>query len=718
MSISTENFLAGIPAFSQGAFSTANNGLKGNGWGINTSTYFTSKNTKEFTEFNLTPTGGLYIDLYSLFEMYPIEKLTFEADFGEFTAVNNSILPKQYFTTTLTENVLNVIPNTSKLKEDNFPTKSFLVQITYRGENKEDIIVLKFNYLNTNIIEYSPIEKTITYDTLNLTIGLNSLIKESFGDITSKFEIKTLNSKPLSDYGLVKDDVIFNNTLVMDKIPVIDPILVLTYKDDLYSINYEFKLTFKFREQKPSPTMIPDIYITISSKDAALIDVKQFVTGETYKLECEEFGIWNNSKANDYFKCEITKSFITVIPYSFDIIDEVNGLKDTTEYIKKIRYSTPNTGGLFNLHVIIDVKNSPRNKEDYKFLVPMVKTKTLKLSDKELVASVKPLNLLGLIQNHYFPSKDNTNLYGQIKGEFIAPIISGLELNHLNGVNLYNTSSLVVPNTIKVKFNFPNSIFQVCNIGLEEDTPLFKEFFDVSPMIFNVSKNKSNIINIIDHVFTDNENYKYLEIDTLSFNKTHLNLPDMYNFAVVKTIYNHNIDFDETLTGIIKVKLKNKYTNDTNRDDFGNIIGYREIPYTIIKDTSKNNIETSLDLDITDLKFYASTETSNIIERFNAGGEALAGIDGLEFENGDITILNVSINPFTTLSTSIVPFNVAPPIDKVSIIWEPNRYWELFYNGTNPEQITLNSKIVLDIEYKNSKNEVKKYIQNLYFYLL
>ena len=91
MSISTEHLLNSISGFSQGAFSTVNTGLIGNGWGMNTSTYFTTKNTQEFTDYEISSTGGLSLDLYNLFEMYPIEKINFTADFSEFSSLYSRV---------------------------------------------------------------------------------------------------------------------------------------------------------------------------------------------------------------------------------------------------------------------------------------------------------------------------------------------------------------------------------------------------------------------------------------------------------------------------------------------------------------------------------------------------------------------------------------------------------------------------------------------------
>lgn len=709
MSISTENLLNSISGFSQGAFSTVNTGLIGNGWGMNTSTYFTTKNTQEFTDYEISSTGGLSLDLYNLFEMHPIEKLNFTADFSEFSSYNITINPNYYFRCSISENILNIIPNTQKLKEDKFPTKVFIVPIFFKSNDKEDVINLKIIYNSVKQIEFSPIEKTFQYDNLNLSIELNSLIKEATGNIEDKIEIKFLNSKPLSDYNLTKNDIISNNCINMDKISILNPTFILIYKDPDFSTNYEFKLNFIYRENKPSPTLIPDIFITITPKDAEIVDIKSYVTGDTYLLDCIEFGVWNRPEADDYFKLQLSKNFITVIPYTEDIIGNENKV-ETTEFIKKIKYITPHTSGLFNLHVILDMKNASYNLEDYKYLTPNLTVKQLKISNKNLADLDKPLNLLGFVKNHYFSSKSGINNIGQIKAELVSPTLTNLEINHVNGINLYSIGETSA-GMLKLKFNFPFSQFQILNLNVIEDTPLFKEYFNVSPIIFNVSKNSANNINLIDHVFTDQENYKYLEFeyDSLIFDN-----PNGYLFSINPSMYDHLILEDSIIEGKIKLKLTNKFVDENTKDDFGNIIGYREVPYTIILSTKNDMVDTSLELETTDIKFYFS-ETQKYLETINFKQKMLQGFDNTKYENNEIEILNVTIDPLSTKSSGIFKQGIKIE-DKVWIQLEPSTYLELLFNSLT--WTSTNEKLILNIEYKNSDNEVKNYIQNIYFYKL
>lgn len=721
MSISTENLLNSISGFSQGAFSTVNTGLIGNGWGINTSTYFTTKNTQEFTDYEISSTGGLSLDLYNLFEMYPIEKLNFTADFSEFSSYNITIDPNYYFRCSISENILNIIPNTQKLKEDKFPTKAFIVPIFFKSVDKEDVINLKIIYNSVKQIEFSPIEKTFQYDNLNLSIELNSLIKEAIGNIEDKVEIKFLNSKPLSDYNLTKNDIISNNCINMDKISILNPTFVLIYKDPDFSTNYEFKLNFIYRENKPSPTIIPDIFITITPKDAEIVDIKSYVTGDTYLLDCIEFGVWNHPKADDYFKLQLSKNFITVIPYTEDIIGNENKV-ETTEFIKKIKYITPHTSGLFNLHVILDMKNASYNLEDYKYLTPNLTVKQLKISNKNLADLDKPLNLLGFVKNHYFPSKSGVNNIGQIRAELVSPTLTNLEINHINGINLYSIGETSA-GLLKLKFNFPFSQFQILNLNVIEDTPLFKEYFHVAPIIFNVSKNYTNIVNIYDYIIVEQEDYKYL---TFERNPSDLFIDTKYNNQYLgilyptSSVYRGEILEDTTVNGYISVKLSNKFVDMNTKDDFGNIIGYREIPYTIIKSTSMDHLDTTEDLIIQDIKFYLNPlNSNNVLQLFNYDGVALGGIDLTKIVSNEIEILKVSINPLTNLPVEIRAPHSGTSGDKVVISWTTGTIWELlFVESYLVNGVPLGSKIVLDIEYKNKNNEIKEYIQNILFYKL
>ena len=134
----------------------------------------------------------------------------------------------------------------------------------------------------------------------------------------------------------------------------------------------------------------------------------------------------------------------------------------------------------------------------------------------------------------------------------------------------------------------------------------------------------------------------------------------------------------------------------------------------IILSTKNDLIDTSLELETTDIKFYFS-ETQNYIETVNFKQKILQGFDNTKYENNEIEILNITIDPLSTKSSGIFQQGVNTE-DKVWIQLEPSTYLELLFNSST--WTSTNEKLILNIEYKNSNNEVKNYIQNIYFYKL
>ena len=724
------NFLNNIESFSSGAFTPINTGAVGSGWGISTPTTFVAAIDKEY---DLHPTNGLAIDLYSLFEMNPKVELTFDIDSNNFT------FTKEYFKITKTNNILNIIPNTILLKNDNFQSKDFILPVFYykNGEtpNSKDLINLKIKFNSANNNQIGPIELTFEYDNQNLSVALASLIKEySTGGLNGTFQVLTVNSKSLESLLLKNEDLIQGEFLVLNKISLLNPVIKLNYKDPSNSVDYIFNATFKLRDQNPPKTTISNIYIVITPKDAAFIDIKDYVVGESYGLILDEVydNNWTPMTGSNFITFDISDSYISIIPKTKNLIDGTNGLKNSEQFIKTFKYHTEDSAGIFNLYLTIEMKNVIRNLEDYKLLIPNVTSKILKISNKE-IGLKKPINLLGLIKNSYFPLPEELGTYGEIRGTLVNPIIDNINISNVEKPELFSTDKTLVPGIIKVRFNFPYSYSLTSTLKLEEDTPKYEEYFKVSPIVLNVTKNYAPVINLYDYIFTDDENYKYLEfIGSDILNDIALRKFSCGNFVLKRSVFNGNIS-DEIITSIIKVKIKNKYTDDDNKDDYGNIIGYRELPITIIKSSINNDIDTSEDLIIVDQKFYLNPlEEQNVIEGFNFESIAMGGLDYEKLETKEIEILKIELNPSTNIPTEIRISGTGTSGDKVVIGIIKNGEivnnrlqlgsWNLLfienYLANGIDEIPIDGKIVLDIEYKNSNNEIKNYIQNLYFYKL
>lgn len=711
MSISIKKMLSESNGFTSGAFTQNNTGLAGNGWGLNTSTYFTA--TSVFN-ISLTRTNGIYLDLYDLIEMNPFEELNFLVDFSEiskfsnyFNCIQDSIDGSKIF----------IVPNSQKLNTDNFMDTFFLVPVNYENGNHSGTMVLEISYINTISTGFNNLD--INYSTYDFKIPLQILVKEGFGDLTSKFRIKTLNSRPLSDYGLLESDLINNNHFNSDLLTLPDCKFILEYQDPILASFYTIKLNFKSKEEKPLPTTIPDIFVTISPKDAKFIDLKDYVTGETFNLECIK--VSNLSKnGENYINLECVKNFITVIPYTPDIIDATTGLTESSEFISKIKYSTDKTSGVFNLHVLLDLNNQPRNLDTYKLLVPTVESKTIKVSNQDLTNG-KNLNVMALIKNYLFPSKNPNNdtfRKVQLSKENLLP---NLVINNVNGANIITTGDIDVPSEIKLFFTFSTLSTPIeTKLKFISDQPSIEDFFKVSEMIINVSKNYTETVNILDYVLLEDQDYKYLDIDWTNSPSAYknLNYPNGFNINASPTIYQKDNILDEVLSGVLILKLSNKFTDLNNKDSFGNIIGYRELPFKIICSSKNNGTDTGNILELKDIHMKLN-DAQPILEVVNSDGILMGGLDYNDLQNDIVEISNVVVDPLTNVPYQLV-FEGSPSIleNKLIIGITTKKLWGIVYSHKSMLQVQDGQKIIINFDYKNKSGVVNSYTQTIYFHIL
>lgn len=711
MSISIKKMLSESNGFTSGAFTQNNTGLAGNGWGLNTSTYFTA--TSVFN-ISLTRTNGIYLDLYDLIEMNPFEELNFLADFSEiskfsnyFNCIQDSIDGSKIF----------IVPNSQKLNTDNFMDTFFLVPVNYENGNHSGTILLEISYINTISTGFNNLD--INYNTYDFKIPLQILVKEGFGDLTSKFRIKTLNSRPLSDYGLLESDLINNNYFNSNLLTLPDCKFILEYQDSILASFYTIKLNFKSREEKPLPTTIPDIFITITPKDAKFIDLKDYVTGETFNLECIK--VSNLSKnGENYINLECMKNFITVIPYTPDIIDATTGLTESVEFISKIKFSTDKTSGVFNLHVLLDLNNQPRNLDTYKLLVPTVESKTIKVSNQDLTDG-KNLNVMALIKNYLFPSKNPNNdtfRKVQLSKENLLP---NLVINNVNGANIITTGNIDVPSEIKLFFTFSTLSGSIeAKLTFISDQPLIEDFFKVSEMIINVSKNYTDTVNILDYVLVEDQDYKYLDIDWTNSPTAYnnLNYPQGFNINARSSIYQKDNIPDEVLSGTIILKLTNKFTDLNNKDSFGNIIGYRELPFKIICSSKNNGTDTGNILELKDIHVKLN-DSQSFLETLNFNGILMGGLDFNDLQNGIVEISNVVVDPLTDVPYQLIFEGVSfVPDNKLKIMITKKKNWNLIYSHDDMQQIQDGQKVIINFDYKNKSGVVNSYTQTFYFHIL
>lgn len=450
------------PVFTQGAFNSHINKTIGKGWNtlISSPSFFVMD-----LEYDIGNMGGLCIDLYNLFTINPIENIKFEF------ILNPLDTPIKYFNFLLMGNILNIVP-LEKLVMDNHPNTQFLLEFLCTGLSTGTTIVTKvkinYNNLYTPPLPYK--EKLILKtDHNNFKINLNTIVLDSYLPQDSKINILTVNSNPLSILGLVNSQLISNNYLDLSSLPLGNLEIVLKI-NNLYisTINIINNLV------KIPEILVRDIHIKITPKDANLIDIKKYTIGKINNLKCEQMDAWSDEKANNYFNFNIVNNLISVIPYTENLIDINFGLKDSKVFHTTIKYFSGNQIGIFKLFVSVDMNNAILNKNDYLKLIPTVETKTIKISNGDLATSSNPLNLLSLVKNHYFPSKEgkyfNNNQQDIIGSTIEDPVI---KLNNVNGINLYNINPITKFEPIPITLNsiLTNNIIKI-NFIIEDDKNL------------------------------------------------------------------------------------------------------------------------------------------------------------------------------------------------------------------------------------------------------
>ena len=675
------SYLKNSFGFTSGAFNALNTGESGKGWGINTATFFEPVLGKVF---NISHRGGIIIDFYSFVNMNPFEKLDFLIDVP---------IDITYFNLIQSDNLLFVYPKTSKIIEDNFQNTEFNCSVKCSNTGTQDLTIdFKINFKKELLV--GPIVYNLIYTENIHKIPLPVFIKESVldGQLNSKFNIISINGNvPQID----SNSAISNNHLDLTKLSIgSDATIMIKFEDLVLGIYYEFKLNLLNKlSGEQLETKVLDIIMEITPVDGAIFDIKDYVSGDTRNLICKDV----STQIDLPFKFQINGSMIGITPITSKAINIANNKL----YAKRISYETEKIKGVFTLNIILMTASTSKDLNELKKLIPNPKHASFTLTNENFT-NANFFNFEALLGNRIFD-----DYMPRIN---IEPTLN-IETNYVNGINLKSTSPIPTPTNLNIIFKpeigyyGSNGIDEYSStINLLSDNNPNIDPLDVSPIIFNVSKNYCPPKNLYDFISAPNDYYKDL---TFINSDNNLNISPNTQIVSVKTNLYSDIDIENKIVnGYIEVKHKT-YTDDLNLDDFGNIIGYRKIPYTIKFEDYENDHN---NLEISNIKIYRDTikEQTNLdIYEFGFIGNLNLNL----IKSGKIKI-EIYENPTNTLPVNIY-LDTDIELNKINIKLLPVGY-QLIVDSTNYFP-PINSTLRLFIKYINELNIETFYEQNIFF---
>lgn len=581
-----------------------------------------------------------------------------------------------------------------KIIEDNFQNTNFECSVICANSGTKAISI-NFKIVFKREILSGPIEYTLNYTENIHSIPLSVFVKESLPDnaglLTPKFSILSINGNiPTIDSTLA----ISNGYLNLTKLPIgTDSNMIIKYEDTGLGSNYEFKLNlFNRLMGEQQETKVLDIFMEITPVDGIIFDIKDYVSGDTRNIICNDV----SSITDLPFKFQVCGSIVGITPITTKAI----AIMDNKIFVKKMSYQTAKSKGVFNISILLTTMNTSRDLSVLKKLEPVSKNVLFTVTDGNLTNG-EFFNFEALLGNrifdNYIPrlSDGNTNT----------------EINNVNGANLKNNGTLTVPSTIPLTFETDPGYYGLSGrsiypgtISLISDNIPYKDQLDVSPIVFNVSKNYGIPKNLYDYISAPGNYYKDLTF-TDKGGKLFIN-PNTQIISIKPTEY-VGIDIENnTFNGIIEVK-HSSYVNNNTKDDLGNIIGYREIPYTI---NYINKPYSSMDIEVQNIKLFYDALKQPLQFELNYSG-LFGYIDSVSIGNNKSKI-EILENPVNTIPVNISSSGTDP--NKINICLTPVGYMIILDPATYYLP-PVNSTLKLLIKYTNELNIETVYEQNIFF---
>lgn len=674
--------------FSSGNINTGNSG---EGWGINTSTFFSLVGKTYF----VSPQNGIIIDLNDLVYMNPIEKVDFLADASNFN--------QKYIKIIQEDNLVYVIPNAKKIQDDNYPNDIFLLPIFVTYNGRDDIVNVLIDLNSSN----QPTEKyDLTYGDMFYKIPLNTLVKNS----TMYTDLELMDNFNITYINGIQPEILNVNSNILH-----DGYLDTNYIKDIFNpkIDYSYMINGNTGTgqifftnhliNSKQDILIHDIVVEISPINGALFDIKEYATGNTENLvilSCDQISRNTNS-----FNLEFVEHFISIVPNTYEMFK-----LEVPEIFKyKLAYSTPTSRGIFNIDIIVDptiIENIP---ETLNGLLPIVSNKNFILSDGYFTNG-KYLNIESMLGNRVFDPLNKPRVSLLLNNDL------NININNIETPNIFSTKNeKIIKESVNIKFEFSpigtTPLNYSAKIDFSDDKILYKENFEVNEMTFEVSPDYKNNLNLFDYIIVNSDQYKNLTFEIISESG------EVFDYATdpiqlisvrdnfIKPFLDETISTNIPIELISKIKVKlPTYKNMDTKDDYDRIIGYREIPYTIkVSPTPVDNDFVRLE----DIKIYLDKLLMLDINNKTSGI--------LHYVKDTSKITEVRIHPDTNIEVD----HITTP-DQLNSV-----FTHITVNSTNNDlsiqwspllsPLVQNTKIVLEIDYTDKNTQVSTQLQTIYF---
>lgn len=631
----------------------------GNGWGLNTQQIF---GPIQNLKYSLNIEQGIVIDLYNTIYNSPFNILFFEL-------IEHNFDP-YYFNIKIVDNLIYIIPIKSKILEDLYLSNTF--NITIKVTNDDGITITNYLDIIYNIENTIKTEKVeIIYDKEDYIFDLNFLNL----DQNLTFELVFKNGLLLSQ--LEKNKFLQNNKIILSKIE--DNEFIVLCKNS--SSEYLIKIIFKDLSEKINSTIIiRDIDIIISKYSGRCLDIFDYIICEQ---NFNDIILTDISQPNEYIDLTLTNQFINITPNNNSL-----ELKESKYLVKRISYTNGINYGYFNINILIDSN------------VLVNPTSTIPFTINTI--SNKPID--NMYVNNMILNRIDTN---EIR--IISCSNPNIKFSNIGNPSiLIKNLTITEPFTIGLKYN--NSVYystiNTKNFDLQIKEPLF-----IKPIFLECLKNAGDFTNLTNYIDTNLNNYKNItfEIDENESINLIQNTDVIY---INDDIYKSKVLINKIVYGMIKLKITNIYVDDSTTDDFGNIYGYREIPFFINLSNDNNDEYLGSSLIFDDINVYKLNETSESIFKINSKDfiknveyehhtQDISGFEDIKVKDTNLQI-NFDINPGLLIDTQL------------NIFWNKDGYeitnisYDIFSN-TDPF-------IILELSYKDKDSNIKVYEQRINFY--
>lgn len=632
-----------------GAFSDFNLAapLPGSGWGANAADRFQPINGS----YEVYTYGGLFIDLFDHVDTNSEKDITFTVKTNEFN------FQSYYFENITYATGIQICPKTDKLIADNYQPKNLIIEI--EAKNDEDIttIILEIKY-KISKPEFKMEDKIILYDNIN-SISREFLFQSFVSDLSNTdidYELKltgiigaTLESgTTINDFHRVGDKWIF---LPID-LPTIKQEVILTYEYINDGLIYNGNIIIKKRIQNLSTFEFNGpIYVKIWNDGNIFVDIYSKIIGENFNnLNFDFLTTWSkNDLFNKLFKITKNGNYFSIKNDPVESLVYLNALTSSGITIpEKVTFTniikaTDSNGEIHSTDIVI---------EYYPNYYENIPTELNFYYNSNFNCDI---DLSG-----FYPA---TQYHAAIGISNFDPAYN-LQFEHNVGTGqlrlFTNTPNFVLNGNHSITINFTlltaPDITKTLKINLIQRKSSYIDPMILSDYTLEIGRYTSKAINCYQLVngLIDYNNIHFELVDGGISSKYY---PDQIldiginslNSNIIASVRNNEGLFRQ-YEFILKCKDNKTYTNDSNKDSLGNIIGYRESKITV--KVRPNDIESKTLFIPSNFNFYINREenisTTSIYQFFE---------DSLAYLINPLDYHKVFTTPVFTIDTveSVMP---------------------------------------------------------------